>query len=77
MPPKREDAPSIVVDRLRIPAVATEPAAGSLTPSLDNAARRNFLRRTGTLASGALATGASLAGAAPLLIPDSHLSRTT
>jgi sulfane dehydrogenase subunit SoxC len=74
MPTKRNDASGIVVNRLRIPALPAEvPGEGEALP-LDSASRRNFLRRTGTLASGALATGASLAAAAPLLIPESNQS---
>ena len=43
-----------------------------VTRPVDSAGRRNFLRRTGTLASGALATGASLVHAQPLAIPESN-----
>ena len=43
-----------------------------VTRPLDSGSRRNFLRRTGTLASGALATGASLVHAQPLAIPESN-----
>jgi sulfane dehydrogenase subunit SoxC len=77
MPAKRDVASGLVVDRLKISVAPVEPSAESLTASLDNESRRNFLRRSGTVAGGvlvggALAGGASLAAAAPLSIPESN-----
>jgi sulfane dehydrogenase subunit SoxC len=72
MPTKRDSTSGIVVDRRRIPGSQAEPSAEDLTHHLDNASRRNFLRRTSTLASGALATSVSLAHADPLTIPESN-----
>ena len=72
MPAKRDVASGLVVDRLKISVAPAEPSAESLTASLDNESRRNFLRRSGTVAGGVLAGGASLAAAAPLVIPESN-----
>ncbi len=69
MPAKRDVASGLVVDRLKISVAPAEPSAESLTASLDNESRRNFLRRSGTIAGGVLAGGASLAAAAPRVIP--------
>jgi len=72
MSTKRDDASGVVVDHRRFPESQAEPSAGQLIHPIDNASRRNFLRRTGTLAGGAFATGVSLADAAPLAIPESN-----
>ena len=72
MPTKRDNASGVVVDRHRISGSQTEPSADDVTHPLDNASRRNFLRRTGTLAGGALATSVSLAHADPLAIQESN-----
>ena len=72
MPTKRDEMSGVVVDQRRIQGSPADTSADDASRPLDNAGRRNFLRRTGTLAGGALAAGVSLADAAPLAVPESN-----
>jgi hypothetical protein len=72
MPTKRDRASGVVVDSLPIQRSPAELSAQDVPQPVDDVSRRNFLRRTGSLAGGALATGVSLSQAAPLAIPESN-----
>ena len=60
MPTKRDSGSGIVVGSLPLQRSPAELSAQDAPQPVDDASRRKFLRRTGTLAGGALATGVSL-----------------
>src|ERR1700694_1088873 len=72
MPIKKGASPGIVVDKLRVPGSIVAPSAEEQVEHLENASRRNFIRRGSTIAGSAIAAGtvgASEAHAALLAIP--------
>jgi len=74
MPTKRNHASGVVIDKGGLSESQAALPAEDASRFPDDAGRRNFLRRTGTLTGGALAAGVSFAGAAPLVIPESNQS---
>jgi len=76
MPIKKGASPGIVVDNFRVPGSIVVPSAEEQVEALENASRRNFLRRGSAMAGSAIAAGTagiSMSQAAPLPIPESNL----